>query len=70
LMAVAFECFSAFSTVGQSMGITPQLDPATRYVMVGVMYIGRVSALTLLVSMLRQVTLTSYRYPQEDIQIN
>lgn len=70
LMAVAFECFSAFSTVGQSMGITPQLDPATRYVMVGVMYIGRVSALTLLVSVLRQVTLTSYRYPQEDIQIN
>lgn len=38
--------------------------------MVGVMYIGRVSALTLLVSVLRQVTLTSYRYPQEDIQIN
>jgi Trk-type K+ transport system membrane component len=70
LLAVAFECFSAFSTVGQSMGITAELGTGTRYVMVAVMYIGRVSALTLLVSVLRQVTVTSYRYPKEDIQIN
>jgi trk system potassium uptake protein TrkH len=70
LIAVAFECFSAFSTVGQSMGITGELGETTRYVVVAIMYIGRVSALTLLVGILRQVTITSYRYPKEDIQIN
>jgi len=70
LIAVAFECFSAFSTVGQSMGITGALGESTRYVVVVIMYIGRVSALTLLVGILRQVTITSYRYPKEDIQIN
>ncbi len=70
LVAVAFECFSAFSTVGQSMGITGDLGTTTRLVMVVIMYVGRVSALTLLVGILRQVTVTSYRYPKEDIQIN
>ncbi len=70
LLPIAYECFSAFSTVGQSMGITAELGETTRYVMVVIMYIGRVSALTLLVGILRQVTVTSYRYPKEDIQIN
>ncbi|HNR55842.1 MAG TPA: potassium transporter TrkG, partial [Flavobacteriales bacterium] len=70
LLPLAFECFSAYSTVGQSMGITAQLGDPTRYVMVVIMFVGRVSALTLLVGVLRQVTVTSYRYPKEDIQIN
>lgn len=70
LLPIAYECFSAFSTVGQSMGITAELGDTTRLVMVVIMYIGRVSALTLLVGILRQVTIASYRYPKEDIQIN
>lgn len=70
LLTVAYECFSAFSTVGQSMGITGELGETARYVVVAIMYIGRVSGLTLLVGILRQVTITSYRYPKEDIQIN
>ena len=70
LLAVAYECFSAFSTVGQSMGITAELGTPTRLVVVAIMYIGRVSALTLLVGILRQTATASYRYPKEDIQIN
>jgi len=67
---VIFECFSAFATVGQSMGITAALGEPARLVMVAVMFIGRVSALTLLVSVLRQVQTSNYRYPKEDILIN
>lgn len=70
LLPLVFECFSAFSTVGQSMGVTGELGETTRYVMAAIMYIGRVSALTLLVGILRQVTITGYRFPKEDIQIN
>ncbi|MFN3875741.1 MAG: potassium transporter TrkG, partial [Flavobacteriales bacterium] len=70
LMAVAFECFSAYATVGQSMGITAQLGEDSRLFLVMVMFIGRVSGLTLLVSVLRQVTVAPYRYPKEDILIN
>ncbi|MFZ1691677.1 MAG: potassium transporter TrkG [Flavobacteriales bacterium] len=70
LMPVAFECFSAFSTVGLSMGITTELGEAARLALVVVMFVGRVSALTLLVGVLRQVQVSKYRYPKEDILIN
>lgn len=70
LLPVAFECFSAFATVGQSMGITAALGDDTRLFLVVVMFVGRVSGLTLLVSVLRQVQTTPYRYPKEDILIN
>lgn len=70
LMPVAFECFSAYSTVGLSMGITGQLGDPAKLALVVVMFIGRVSALTLLIGVLRQVQTTAYRYPKEDIIIN
>lgn len=70
LLPIAFECFSAFSTVGQSMGITTALGDDSRLFLVLVMFVGRVSGLTLLVGVLRQVTTTPYRFPKEDILIN
>jgi Trk-type K+ transport system membrane component len=70
LLPIAFECFSAFSTVGLSMNLTTQLGDPARLALVVVMFVGRVSALTLLVGVLRQVQVTPYRYPKEDILIN
>jgi len=70
LMPIAFECFSAFSTVGLTMNLTPQISEAGRIVLIAVMFVGRVSALTLLVGVLRQVQTSPYRYPKEDILIN
>lgn len=70
LMPVAFECFSAFSTAGLSMGITAQLGDPARIALVVVMFVGRVSALTLLIGVLRQVQAVKYRYPKEDVLIN
>ncbi|HQV76173.1 MAG: hypothetical protein KBA60_07580 [Flavobacteriales bacterium] len=70
LLPIAFECFSAFSTVGLSMGITATLGSTAKLVLAIVMFVGRVSALTLLVGVLRQVQVTPYRYPKEDLLIN
>jgi Trk-type K+ transport system membrane component len=52
------------------MNLTPHLGDAARVALVVVMFVGRVSALTLLVGVLRQVQTTPYRYPKEDILIN
>jgi len=69
-IAVAFECFSAYSTVGLSMGITASLDTGGRLVIIFIMFVGRVGALTLLIGMLRKVETLRYRYPNEELFIN
>ncbi len=45
--AIMFEVTSAFGTVGLSTGITPGLLPATKFVLIVIMYIGRLGALTI-----------------------
>lgn len=70
LIDIGFECFSAYSTVGLSLGITPDLSTQSKLVIIGTMFIGRVSMLTILAAMLKRVTYLSYRYPSEDILIN
>jgi len=70
LMSIAFECFSAYSTVGLSTGITPLLGVESKYVLIVTMFAGRVSTLMILIAILRQVNRLPYRYPKEDILIN
>ncbi len=43
----AFETFSAFGTVGLSMGVTPKLNDFQKYTIILMMFIGRVGPLTL-----------------------
>lgn len=70
LMSIAVECFSAYGTVGLSTGITPILSVESKYVLVATMFAGRISTLTILIAILRQVSSIPYRYPKEDILIN
>lgn len=70
LMSVAFETFSAYSTVGLSLGITPHLSAASKLVIIATMFIGRVSMLTILIALLRKVKHLNYKYPTEEILIN
>jgi Trk-type K+ transport system membrane component len=70
LLDIAFECFSAYSTVGLSLGITTELSDMSKIVLSVVMFIGRVSMLTILVAVLRKVSHLKYRYPSEEIMIN
>lgn len=70
LLSIAFECFSAYSTVGLSVGITPDLSSAAKVVIIATMFIGRVSMLTILIAILRRVKYLNYKYPQEEILMN
>lgn len=70
LMQVAFEVFSAFSTVGLSMGITEDLSAASEYVLIALMFLGRIGLINLMSGILRQLKTRSYQYPKENILIN
>ncbi|NMC98580.1 MAG: ATPase, partial [Bacteroidales bacterium] len=67
---IIFECFSAFGTVGLSMGITPHLSVASKWVIIVTMFLGRVGTLTLFVAFIRKVTTVRYKYPIEEVIIN
>ncbi len=70
IMSIVFECFSAFSTVGLSLGITSSLTDVSKIILVITMFIGRVGMLTLLISFLKKITHTKYKHPTEEILIN
>jgi potassium uptake TrkH family protein len=70
LIQIAFEAFSAFSTVGLSMGITPLLTEHSKYVIIFLMFFGRIGLLNLMIGLLKSVGKTEYVYPEENILIN
>ena len=70
LIKVAFEVFSAYSTVGLSMGITSALSENSKYVIIVIMFIGRIGLLNLLIGLLKKLNQAEYQYPKENIMIN
>src|SRR5699024_4542272 len=69
-MQVGFEVFSAFSTTGLSMGITPELSTASKYVIIGLMFLGRIGMINLMAGILKSMATQEYEYPKENILIN
>ncbi|MGV0827311.1 TrkH family potassium uptake protein [Empedobacter brevis] len=70
LLDIAFESFSAYSTVGLSLGITGDLSSESKMVLVATMFIGRVSMLTILIAFFKKVKQANYHYPSDEILIN
>lgn len=70
LMTIAFECFSAYSTVGLSLGITEDLSSISKFVLIVIMFVGRVSMLSIVIAIFKKVKYKNYRYPTEEITIN
>lgn len=70
LLQIAFEAFSAFGTVGLSMGITPHLSESSKYVVIFLMFFGRIGLLNLMIGILKSIEKTDYTYPEENILIN
>lgn len=70
LLSIAFECFSAYSTVGLSVGITSSLSEYGKFVIIALMFIGRVSMLSIMIAVFNKVKHKNYRYPSEEIIIN
>ncbi|WP_372950672.1 TrkH family potassium uptake protein [Mariniphaga sp.] len=70
VLDVAFECVSAFSTVGLSRGITADLSSYSKFILILTMFVGRVGMLTVLIALFKKVTRYKYRYPAEDVLIH
>jgi Trk-type K+ transport system membrane component len=70
LMELAFEVFSAYSTVGLSLGITADLSSASKFVLIVVMFVGRISMLSFVIAVFKKVKHNNYKYPTEEITMN
>ncbi|MGE0871037.1 MAG: TrkH family potassium uptake protein [Kofleriaceae bacterium] len=68
-LPLAFETVSAFSTVGLSMNLTPELAGSSKLILVGLMFIGRVGLLSFFTAIaLRRSQPPAYLRPaQEDV---
>jgi len=69
LREVLFEVFSAFSTVGLSLGLTPKLSALGKVVVILTMYIGRIGPLTLLYAFSRPRARGRFEYVEESVML-
>lgn len=65
LNVVLFEAISAFATVGLSTGITAKFPATGQFVLVLLMFIGRVGTITVATALALQGKQRPYRYPEE-----
>ncbi|MCY8673480.1 TrkH family potassium uptake protein [Bacillus haynesii] len=65
-LAILFEVVSAFGTVGLSMGITADLSPIGKMLIIFIMFLGKLGPLTLAFSLARPEQ-ENIRYSSEDI---
>ena len=65
LTPALFEVTSAFGTVGLSTGITPTLSQAAQFVVILVMFAGRVGPVTFVTALALREHSRAYRYPEE-----
>jgi Trk-type K+ transport system membrane component len=70
LLNIAFESFSAYSTVELSLGITGNLSTVSKCIVIAIMFVGRVSMLSVIVAVFKKIKHKNYRYPSEEITIN
>jgi trk system potassium uptake protein len=66
---ICFETVSAFGTVGLSAGITPALSIVGKYVIILLMFIGRIGPLTLLAAAAQRVKQVQIEYPTGEILV-
>lgn len=62
-----FEAFSAFNTVGLSMGVTPDLSALGKWTAILLMFLGRVGPLTFAAALARQRRGDGFRFAYEDV---
>jgi len=69
LAEVLFETFSAIGTVGMTAGITRDLLPLGRLIIIFLMYCGRVGSISFAVALLEKKAIPPVTLPREDITI-
>jgi trk system potassium uptake protein len=70
LLHVAFECVSAYSTVGLSLGVTSHLSDSSKIILMITMFVGRIGTINLMVGILRTAPPQHHQYPVENVLIN
>ncbi|MGE7675886.1 TrkH family potassium uptake protein [Lysinibacillus sp. NPDC094403] len=68
-MMYLFEATSAFGTVGLSMGLTPELSPGGRLVIILTMFAGRLGPLTIAFAITKRRKSEAFRHPKGNIMI-
>ncbi len=67
---IAFECVSAATTTGLSLGITPSLSTPGKVVLIGTMFLGRVGPLGLLGALVfAKPRARDYAFPRENVNL-
>lgn len=69
LLTALFETSSAIGTVGLSLGVTPELGLLSQFLLIGLMFFGRVGGLTLIYAAFSKKYNIASKYPQEKITI-
>jgi len=69
LIAILFEVTSAFGTSGLSMGITPDLSTIGKFVIILLMFIGRIGLVIFLLFIGGKGDKTQFHYPKEKVII-
>jgi potassium uptake TrkH family protein len=69
IFSLFFETVSAFGTVGLSRGITPFLSEIGKFVLIVVMFFGRVGLFTLAIAIGEEKYHTKYKYPETNIMV-
>ena len=64
-----FESASAVATVGLTMGITPTLCTASKYILIFLMYTGRVGGLTLVFAAITRKATGNRQFPSDNIAV-
>ncbi|MBQ4557796.1 MAG: Trk family potassium uptake protein [Clostridia bacterium] len=68
LNSIIFECVSAISTVGLTMGITPHLAIGSKLILTILMFVGRIGLATIALTITsKQAKNTNIEYPNTDI---
>ena len=66
---VLFECISAFGTVGFSLGITEFLSQQAKYIVILMMFIGRIGPLSFAFAFFSRKPKENFSYPEENVLI-
>ncbi len=68
-IGIIFEVCSAFGTTGLSMGLTPELSTPGKYVIIAIMFIGRIGILSTLLFISSKNKQEHYHFPEEKVLI-
>lgn len=69
LASIVFEAVSAMGTVGVTMGITPELSAVSKYMVILLMYAGRIGGLTLMLTLAEKRKQVAVKRPAEQVLI-